>query len=68
MTSLEAVHKRALLTDPELVSIAWTGLLSGLDMSAKPELLPDMAVKEIANICPLLEPFCQKPTTEVALM
>jgi hypothetical protein len=68
MTYLEAVHKRALLTDAEFISISWSGLLSGLDMSAKPELLPDMAVKEIASICPLLEPFCEKPTTEVALM
>ena len=68
MTYLEAISKRGVLTEPEFIAIAWNGLLSGLDMSLKPETLPDVAVKEISAISPLLEPFCQKPATEVALM
>lgn len=62
------MYKRNLVPEAEFVSIAWTGLVSGLDISAKPEQLPDMAVKEVQSISALLEPFCQKPTTEVALM
>ncbi|KAK4057203.1 hypothetical protein OIO90_001698 [Microbotryomycetes sp. JL221] len=65
---LKIVYKRGLIGESDFVGIAWTGLLSGLDMTAKPEQLPDMAVKEIQAISPLLEPFCQKPATEVALI
>jgi hypothetical protein len=42
--------------------------MTSLDMTTKPELLPDLAIKEIQEVSPLLEPFCQKPATEVALM
>ncbi|SCV69691.1 BQ2448_1085 [Microbotryum intermedium] len=68
MSYLEAVHKRGILSEPEFISIAWAGLTSGIDMGAKPELLPDLAVKEIKSIAPLLEPFTNKPATEVALI
>ncbi|SCZ89291.1 BZ3500_MvSof-1268-A1-R1_Chr9g10358 [Microbotryum saponariae] len=68
MGYLEAVHKRGILSEPEFISIAWAGLTSGIDMGAKPELLPDLAVKEIKSIAPLLEPFNNKPATEVALI
>lgn len=68
LTYLEAVHKRGILTEPEFISIAWTGLITSVDMTTKPELIGDLAIKEIVSIAPLLEPFCQKPATEVALM
>ncbi|KDE04141.1 hypothetical protein MVLG_05432 [Microbotryum lychnidis-dioicae p1A1 Lamole] len=68
MGYLEAVHKRGILSEPEFISIAWAGLTSGIDMGAKPELLPDLAVKEIKSFAPLLEPFTNKPATEVALI
>ncbi|SGY14332.1 BQ5605_C010g06144 [Microbotryum silenes-dioicae] len=68
MGYLEAVHKRGILSEPEFISIAWAGLTSGIDMGAKPELLPDLAVKEIKSFTPLLEPFTNKPATEVALI
>ena len=68
LTYLEAMHKRAVLPEPDFISITWTGLMTSLDMTTKPELLPDLALKEIKEISPLLEPFCQKPATEVALM
>ncbi|ORY42133.1 hypothetical protein BCR35DRAFT_311290 [Leucosporidium creatinivorum] len=68
LTYLEAIYKRAVLTEPEFISIVWTGLMTSLDMTTKPELLPDLAIKEIQEVSPLLEPFCQKPATEVALI
>ncbi|KAM0789254.1 hypothetical protein ACM66B_000097 [Microbotryomycetes sp. NB124-2] len=68
LSYLKLVFKRGLIVEPDFVSIVWTGLMSSLDMTAKPDQLPDMAVREVQAISPLLEPFCQKPATEVALI
>lgn len=65
---LKVVYKRNLIAESDFVSITWNGLMSGLDMTLKPEQIPDLAVKEVQAISPLLEPFCQKPATEVALI
>ncbi|KAK4051371.1 hypothetical protein OIV83_002855 [Microbotryomycetes sp. JL201] len=68
LSYLKIVFKRGLIAEPDFVSITWTGLMSSLDMTARPDQLPDMAVKEVQTISPLLEPFCTKPATEVALI
>jgi hypothetical protein len=61
---LEGQKKRGVLPDTEFIATVWTGLFANLD----PSKAPDAVVKDIAAICPILEHFATKPSTEVALM
>ncbi|KAI5480165.1 hypothetical protein MNV49_001491 [Pseudohyphozyma bogoriensis] len=61
---LETQHKRGILPDTEFIAIVWQGLFAGLD----PSKTPDQVIKDIKEVCPTLEIFCTKPSTEVALI
>lgn len=68
MAYLEIQHTKAVLPEPEFIALVWNGLLSSFDMNALPDQVVSLVMKEITLFTPLLEPFCEKPATEVALI
>ncbi|KAH9855107.1 eukaryotic translation initiation factor 5C [Lenzites betulinus] len=56
------------LPDTELVSCIWQGLVSSIEWSARQDQNEALALREIASFADILEPFCNGPKTEVALI
>ncbi|KAI0355674.1 eukaryotic translation initiation factor 5C [Trametes cingulata] len=56
------------LPETELVSCIWQGLISSVDWSARQDQNEALALREITNFADILEPFCNGPKTEVALI
>lgn len=56
------------LPDTELIACVWQGLISSVDWSARPDQIESLALREVGKFAPVLEPFCQGPKTEVALI
>ncbi|PCH43438.1 eukaryotic translation initiation factor 5C [Wolfiporia cocos MD-104 SS10] len=56
------------LPDTELVSCIWQGLISSVEWSARQDQNEAHALREIAGFADILEPFCNGPKTEVALI
>lgn len=65
---LEIQHQKAVLPEPEFIALVWNGLLASSDMNSTADQIQSSIIKEITSITPMLEPFCQKPATEVALI
>ncbi|EPQ57028.1 ARM repeat-containing protein [Gloeophyllum trabeum ATCC 11539] len=59
--------KRA-LPETELISCIWQGITSSIDWAARPDQIEGLAVREIGRYAPILEPFCNGPKVEVALI
>ncbi|KAG8999993.1 hypothetical protein FRB93_012930 [Tulasnella sp. JGI-2019a] len=57
------------LPEPELVHCIWQGLMSSVDWpSARPDQIEALTIKEVTRFTPIMEPFCNGPKTEVALI
>lgn len=65
---LTSINKLNIITEPDLITIIWNGLLSSLDFNSKPDQIIDLVLKEISKIAVVLEEFCTKPMTEVTLI
>ncbi|KAF7428719.1 hypothetical protein PC9H_007948 [Pleurotus ostreatus] len=56
------------LPDTELIQCIWQGLMASVDWSARPDQIEGLALREVSKFAPILEPFCNGPKTEVALI
>ncbi|KZP34481.1 ARM repeat-containing protein [Athelia psychrophila] len=56
------------LPEDELVQCIWQGLMLSVDWSARPDQIESLALREVTKFTPILEPFCNGPKTEVALI
>ncbi|KAF7985038.1 hypothetical protein HWV62_8869 [Athelia sp. TMB] len=56
------------LPEAELVQCIWQGLMASVDWSARPDQIESLALREVTKFTPILEPFCNGPKTEVALI
>ncbi|TBU25147.1 eukaryotic translation initiation factor 5C [Dichomitus squalens] len=56
------------LPEAELVSCIWQGLISSIEWSARQDQNEALALREITSFTDILEPFCNGPKTEVALI
>ncbi|KAI0674850.1 eukaryotic translation initiation factor 5C [Trametes maxima] len=56
------------LPDTELVSCIWQGLISSVEWSARQDQNEALALREITAFADIIEPFCNGPKTEVALI
>ncbi|KIP11626.1 hypothetical protein PHLGIDRAFT_17953 [Phlebiopsis gigantea 11061_1 CR5-6] len=56
------------LPDTELVQCIWQALISSVEWSARQDQNEGLAIREITNFADILEPFCNGPKTEVALI
>ncbi|KAG8890380.1 hypothetical protein FRB98_008955 [Tulasnella sp. 332] len=57
------------LPEPELVHCIWQGLMTSVDWpSARPDQIEALTIKEVTRFAPIMEPFCNGPKTEVALI
>ncbi|KAI0821644.1 eukaryotic translation initiation factor 5C [Trametes gibbosa] len=56
------------LPETELVSCIWQGLISSIEWSARQDQNEALALREITSFADILEPFCNGPKTEVALI
>ncbi|KAF8234034.1 ARM repeat-containing protein [Tricholoma matsutake] len=56
------------LPEVELIQCIWQGLMASVDWSARPDQIEGLALREVGKYAPILEPFCNGPKTEVALV
>jgi len=56
------------LPEAELVQCIWQGLMASVDWSTRPDQIENLALREVGSFAPILEPFCNGPKTEVALI
>lgn len=55
-------------TVDELAPMVWEGLMSGKDWSNRADQVEGQALREIAEITPILETVCANPKSEIALI
>lgn len=56
------------IPDVELVQCIWQGLMDSIDWNARPDQLDSLILREVEKYTPIIEPFCNGPKTEVALI
>lgn len=56
------------VSESDLINWTWTSIMEQVDWTAKPELLESLALKQIQQYAPLLEPFCEGAKTQVSLI
>jgi len=56
------------IAEADFVAAIWAGLMGAIDWNTKPEQVDALAVKEVTKHAEVLEPFCNGPKTEVALI
>ncbi|KII92406.1 hypothetical protein PLICRDRAFT_37184 [Plicaturopsis crispa FD-325 SS-3] len=56
------------LPENELVQCIWAGLMASVDWSSRPDQIEALALREVGQYAPILEPFCNGAKTEVALI
>ncbi|KAF8532541.1 hypothetical protein JB92DRAFT_599623 [Gautieria morchelliformis] len=56
------------LPETELVQCIWQGLMASVDWSARPDQIEALALREVTKYAPIIEPFCNGPKAEVALI
>lgn len=68
VTYLESKAKSGVIPPVDFINLVWNGLLHDFDFDTKPEEISAKVVARINDDAPLLEPFCEKATTQVALV
>jgi hypothetical protein len=66
--SIKSRQEEMPLPESELVHCIWQGLMASVDWSARPDQIENLALREVGKYAPILEPFCNGPKTEVALI
>jgi hypothetical protein len=56
------------IPENDLVVCIWHGLMATVDWSTRPDQIEALALREVTKYAPVLEPFCNGPKTEVALI
>jgi hypothetical protein len=68
IASIKSRQEEQPLPEAELVQCIWQGLMASVDWSARPDQIENLALREVGKFSPILEPFCNGPKTEVALI
>ncbi|KAI0051913.1 ARM repeat-containing protein [Auriscalpium vulgare] len=68
IAAVKGVVEERPLPDVELIACLWQGLISNVDWSARADQIENLALREVTKFAPILEPFCNGPKTEVALI
>jgi len=68
VSALKAQQEATPIPDAELIGCIWQGLISSVDWSARPDQIEGLALREVGKFALILEPFCNGPKTEVALI
>ncbi|KAM5531277.1 hypothetical protein V8D89_015078 [Ganoderma adspersum] len=68
VAAIKARQEEQPLPESELVSCIWQGLILSIDWSARQDQNEALALREINAFTDILEPFCNGPKTEVALI
>jgi len=68
IASIKSRQEEQPLPEAELVQCIWQGLIASVDWSARPDQIESLALREVGGFAPILEPFCNGPKTEVALI
>ncbi|KAG8778362.1 hypothetical protein FRC12_025008 [Ceratobasidium sp. 428] len=68
IAAIKEHQSRSAIPEAELVQVIWQGLMASVDWSARPDQLEGLALREVSKYAPIIEPFCNGPKTEVALI
>ncbi|KAH7924268.1 ARM repeat-containing protein [Leucogyrophana mollusca] len=68
VAAIKSKQEELPLPETELIQCIWQGLISSVDWSARPDQIEGLALREVGNFAPILEPFCSGPKIEVALI
>ncbi|PVG01282.1 ARM repeat-containing protein [Serendipita vermifera] len=65
---LKEVQSESSVAEVDMVGFIWTGLMSTIDWGNRADQIEGLALKEVGKYAEVLEPFCNGPKTEVALI
>jgi hypothetical protein len=65
---LKEIQSDSSVAEADMVGFIWTGLMSTIDWGNRPDQIEGLALKEVGKYAEVLEPFCNGPRTEVALI
>ncbi|THH02092.1 hypothetical protein EW026_g750 [Hermanssonia centrifuga] len=68
VAAIKSKQEERPLPDTELIQCIWQGLISSIEWSARQDQNEALAIREIGNFTDVIEPFCNGPKTEVALI
>ncbi|OCH86123.1 eukaryotic translation initiation factor 5C [Obba rivulosa] len=68
VTAIKEKQEEQPLPDTELIQCIWQGLISSIEWSARQDQNEALALREITSFTDILQPFCNGPKTEVALI
>ena len=68
ISAIQARQEEQPLADAELIQCIWAGLMQSIDWSTRADQIEGLALREVSNFAPILEPFCNGPKTEVTLI
>ncbi|CDO75405.1 hypothetical protein BN946_scf184855.g8 [Trametes cinnabarina] len=68
VAAVKTMQEEQPLPETELISCIWQGLISSIDWSARQDQNEALALREITNFADIIQPFCNGPKTEVALI
>jgi len=68
IAAIKSHQEETPLPEVELIQCIWQGLMASVDWSARPDQIEGLALREVGKYAPILEPFCNGPKTEVALV
>ncbi|KAI0733050.1 eukaryotic translation initiation factor 5C [Fomitopsis betulina] len=68
VAAIKSRQEERSLPDTELIQCIWQGLILSVDWSARQDQNEALAIREITDFTDVLQPFCQGPKAEVALI
>jgi len=68
IASIKSRQEEQPLPEIELVQCIWQAFMASVDWGARPDQIENLALREVGKFAPILEPFCNGPKTEVALI
>jgi len=68
ITFIKGEQEERPLPEVELAQCIWQGLMASVDWSARPDQIEALALREVTKYAPIIEPFCNGPKAEVALI
>ncbi|KAF8530523.1 hypothetical protein BU17DRAFT_35813 [Hysterangium stoloniferum] len=68
ITFIKGEQEERPLPEAELAQCIWQGLMASVDWSARPDQIEALALREVTKYAPIIEPFCNGPKAEVALI
>lgn len=68
VSAIQGRQDERALPEVELVQCIWQTLMGSVDWNVRPDQIDKLLLREVGRFAPIIEPFCNGPKTEVALI